>query len=52
MLKKKRPFSRQTSVIYFFELTSGTRASPSVLLDIEDDDSDDPPTVQEKVPSP
>jgi hypothetical protein len=31
-------------------MSQGTRASPPVLLDIGDDDTDDVPTVQEEVP--
>ena len=33
------------------KLSSGTRASSPVLLDIEDGDQADPPTVEEEVPS-
>ena len=36
--KKKRFMSRQISVFYFSKSLSGTRASPSVLLDTGDDD--------------
>jgi hypothetical protein len=34
----------------FFKPSSGTHASPPVLLDIEDDDPDDKPTDQKKTP--
>jgi hypothetical protein len=30
----------------------GTRASPPVLMDVGDDDPDDPPAVQEEIPPP
>jgi hypothetical protein len=36
----------------FLQVTFGIRASPAVLLDSRDDDSYDPPTVQEGVPPP
>jgi hypothetical protein len=48
---KKRPLSRQTSVLDFFKSSSWTLASPPVLLDTGDD-PDDPPTVRKEVPSP
>jgi hypothetical protein len=44
--------SRQTSVLDFFKSSSGTHESPLVLLDIGDDDPDDPPTVKEEVSPP
>ena len=45
ILTEMRSLSPQISVLDFFKSSSGTPASPSVLLDIGDD-SDDPPTVQ------
>jgi len=45
---KKWPLSRKTSVLDIFKSSSGTRTSPLLLLDIQDDDPDDPPTVPEK----
>jgi hypothetical protein len=48
--EQKRSLSRQTLVLDFFMSSSGTCAIPPVLLDIGDDDPDDPPTVQEEVP--
>jgi hypothetical protein len=50
--EKKRSLSRQTSVLDFLKSSSGTRASPPVLLDIGSYDRDDAPTVQEEVPPP
>jgi hypothetical protein len=47
---KKRRLSCDNSVPYFFKSSSGTRASPHVMLDIGDDDPDNMPTVQEEVP--
>ena len=41
--------SLQISVFDFFKSSSGTRALPPVLLGIADDNTDDPPTVQEEV---
>jgi hypothetical protein len=51
ILKKER-FSRQNSMLDFFKSSSGTSASPSMLLDTGDDDPDDTPTVQEEELSP
>jgi hypothetical protein len=42
-------FVSPDSVLGFFKQCPGTRSSPSVLLDIADDDPDDPPTVQVEV---
>ena len=39
-------------MLYFYELASGTRVLPFVLLDVGNDDSDEPPTVTEKMPPP
>jgi hypothetical protein len=51
LLKEKlRSSSCQTSVLYFFKSSSGTRATPPVLLDMADDDPDDLPAVQVEVP--
>jgi hypothetical protein len=44
--KMKRSFSRQTSVPDFCKSFSGPHVSPSVLLDIADDDPDDMFAVQ------
>jgi hypothetical protein len=49
---QKLSFSRQTSVFDFCKSSSRTCASPPVLLDIDNDDTDDPPTVKQGVPSP
>jgi hypothetical protein len=46
--ERKRSLSRQCSVLTFFK-SSGTRASPLVLLDIGDDDLHDQPAVKEEV---
>jgi hypothetical protein len=50
--EKKRSLSHQTSMLDFFKSSSGTYASPSMLLDIGGDDPDDSSQVQKKVPSP
>jgi len=51
ILKEKKGFwSRQTSMFDFFKSPSGTHALPPVMVNSGDDDKDDPPTVQEKVP--
>jgi hypothetical protein len=42
--------SRQSSVFDFLKSSSRTLVSPSVLLDMEDDNLDDRPTIQEEVP--
>jgi hypothetical protein len=49
---KKRSVFRQTSLLYLFKSSSGTRASLPVLLDIGNDDPDGPPPVHEEVPPP
>ena len=46
---KKLSVSRQTSVFDFCKSSSRTCASPPVLLDIDYDDTDDPPTVKQEV---
>jgi hypothetical protein len=51
-LKEKRSLSHKKTMLNFFKPSSGTCASLPVSLDIADDDPDDPPTVQEKVPPP
>jgi len=38
-------------VLYFSKAYSETRASPPVLLNTEREDEDDPPTVQNELPS-
>ena len=48
--EKKRSLSCHSSMLGFFKPSSGTHASPPVLLDIEDDDPDDKPTVQKETP--
>jgi hypothetical protein len=45
-------FSRQSSLSGFFKLSSRTRASPPVLLDIEHDDPYGPPAVLKDMPPP
>jgi hypothetical protein len=50
--EKKRSLSHQISMLHFFQSSSGTHASPSVLLDNADGDSDDLSTVPEEVLSP
>ena len=47
---QKRILCHQNSVSDFFKISPGTRASPPVLLDTGDGDTDDLPTVQEEVP--
>jgi hypothetical protein len=42
ILKKISSLSRQASVLDIFKSPSGTRSSPAVLLDTEDDDPHDP----------
>jgi hypothetical protein len=42
ILKKISSLSRQASVLDIFKSPSGTRASPVVLMDTEDDDPHDP----------
>jgi hypothetical protein len=49
---KKKSLSRQNLVLDIFKSHSGPRASPSGLFYIGDDDPDDAPTVQQKVPLP
>ena len=49
---KKTSLSGQSSALNFVKSSSGTRASPSALLDTGDDDLDDPSTVLEEVPPP
>lgn len=49
---QKLSFSRKTSVFDFCKSFSRTCASPPVLLDIDNDDTDDPPTVKRGVLSP
>jgi hypothetical protein len=50
--EKKRFLSHQSSWLDFFKSSSGTHASPPVLLDIGGDQPDDPLAVQEQVPPP
>jgi hypothetical protein len=49
---KERSLCRQNSVLDLLKSSLVTRASPPVLLDIADDDKQDPhsPTVQDEVP--
>jgi hypothetical protein len=49
---KKSTWFRQASALDTFMSSSGTRTSPPVLPDIENYDSDDPPTVQQEVSPP
>jgi hypothetical protein len=49
---EKRPLARRTSLLDSVKLPLGTRASPPVLLDFGDDNSDDRPTGEWKVLSP
>jgi hypothetical protein len=48
--EKKRFLSCQGTMLGFFKSSSGTVASPAVLLNIGDDDTDDPSAVQDEVP--
>jgi hypothetical protein len=48
--KKKMSLSHQNSGSDFFKSSSGTCASPPVLLNIGGDDPDDLPAVAEEVP--
>ena len=48
--EKKMSLSCRTSLLCFFSTSPGARASPPVLLDIGDDDPDDPPAVQDEAP--
>jgi hypothetical protein len=47
--EKERSLSHQTSVLISSSHHQGLGASPPVLLDIGDDDPDDPPAVREEV---
>jgi hypothetical protein len=42
---EEKSLSHDSSMLDFFKATSGTPASPSVLLEIGDNDPDDTPTV-------
>jgi hypothetical protein len=44
ILKEKRSWSSETSVLHFFK-SSESRLSPPVLFDTGGDETDDPPTV-------
>jgi hypothetical protein len=48
--EKKRFLSHQGTMLGFFKSSSGTFASPAVLFDIGDGDTDDPSAVQEELP--
>jgi len=48
--EKKKPSPRQSSSLDFFDSSSASRALPSVLLNIGNDNPNDPPTVKEDVP--
>jgi len=48
--EKKRLLSHQGAMLGFLKSSSGTLASPAVLLNIGDDDTDDPSAVQKEVP--
>jgi hypothetical protein len=50
LMEKKRSLSCQNSVLDFIKSSSGTRASPPVLLDMEGDDPHDLSTLQQEVP--
>jgi hypothetical protein len=50
VVRWKEFLSRQSSVLDFFKSSSGTLASPPVLLDTADDGPDDPPTIQVEAP--
>jgi len=50
ILKEKRLLSHQGAMLVFLKSSSGTLASPAVLLNIGDYDTDDPSAVQEEVP--
>jgi len=48
--KKQRSLSGQTSALDFCKSSSGALSSPPVVLDVGNDDIDNPPVVQEEVP--
>jgi hypothetical protein len=50
--ENKRFLSGQTTLLDFCKSSSGTLASPPVLLDTADDDQDGLPAVQKKVLTP
>jgi len=47
--EKKRSLAIHFSLLDSFKLSLGTRASPCVLLDVGDDNSDDRPTIEWEV---
>ena len=47
--KKQKSLSRQCSVLAFFKSSSGVRASPPVLVDIDDVDLHHQPAVKEEL---
>jgi len=50
-LKEKKGFwSCLTSMLGFLKSPSGTHSLPPVMVNSGDDEKEDPPTVQEKVP--
>lgn len=51
-MKDKRCLSRQATALDFFETSSGTRASPRVLLDTGADAADGLHAVQQEVSPP
>jgi hypothetical protein len=50
MKEKERFLSRLGTMLGFLKLSSGTLASPAVMLNNGDDDTNDPSTVQEEMP--
>ena len=48
--EKQRSLCGHTSALDYSHSSSETQSSPHVLLDIGNNDTDDPPTVQEEVP--
>jgi len=49
--KKMSFLSCQTSLLCFFKISPGAHASPPVPFDTGDNDTDDPPAVQDEAPS-
>lgn len=52
ILEEKKSLSHDSSMLDFFKSSSGAPASPTVLLEIGDDDPDDTPIVKEEVSRP
>jgi hypothetical protein len=52
ILKEKKLSPCQSSLLDFFNSSSASRALPSTLLNVGNDNPHDPPTVKEDVPPP